>query len=51
MEGFPDHTGTDGVNRDNSSTQVSSEPQRSDAVHCEQGIVQCTESMYLSGII
>ncbi len=44
----PDLTGTDDMNREHSSTEVSSKPQKSDIVPFEQYLVQCTEGMYLS---
>ena len=50
VESPPGRTGTDGMNRDKNQTQVSSEPQKSDTIPCEQGLVQCTEGIKLSGI-
>ncbi len=44
----PDPTGTDDMDKEHSSTEVSSKPQKSDVVPCEQYLVQCTEGMYLS---
>ena len=46
IEGPPHLTGTDGINRQ-SCTEASAKPQKSDTVPCEQGLVHCTEGMYL----
>ncbi len=46
----PDPTSTDGMDRDNRSTQASSEPQRSDNIPRRQNSSQSVEDTDLAGI-